>query len=53
MKNKLEIESADKEEEESVLNKAKMDENVAKHLEGKEIIKSIVVPNKIVNIVVK
>ena len=29
------------------------DEKVAKHLEGKEIIKVIVVPNKIVNIVVK
>ena len=29
------------------------DEKVAKHLEGKEIVKVIVVPNKIVNIVVK
>ena len=27
--------------------------NVKKHLEGKEIVKVIVVPNKIVNIVVK
>jgi leucyl-tRNA synthetase len=29
------------------------DEKVARHLEGKEIVKVIVVPNKIVNIVVK
>jgi len=29
------------------------EENVLKHLEGKEVIKTIVVPNKIVNIVVK
>ena len=32
---------------------AQEDEKVAKHLEGKEIVKIIVVPNKIVNIVVK
>ena len=32
---------------------AKSEENVKKHLEGKEIIKVIVVPNRIVNIVVK
>ena len=32
---------------------AMADEKVAKHLEGKEIVKVIVVPNKIVNIVVK
>ena len=47
------IEIEKDEEEESVLNKAKTSENVVKHLEGKEIIKTIVVPNKIVNIVVK
>ena len=29
------------------------EENVQKHLNGKELIKTIVVPNKIVNIVVK
>jgi len=29
------------------------EENIQKHLEGKEVIKTIVVPNKIVNIVVK
>jgi leucyl-tRNA synthetase len=32
---------------------AMADEKVAKHLEGKEIVKVIVVPNKIVNIVVR
>ena len=36
-----------------LLRLAKTNENVQKHLEGKEIIKEIVVPNKIVNIVVK
>ncbi|MBQ4263819.1 MAG: leucine--tRNA ligase [Bacilli bacterium] len=36
-----------------LLNKAKELENIQRHLEGKEIIKEIVVPNKIVNIVVK
>ena len=36
-----------------LLRLAKTNENVQRHLEGKEIIKEIVVPNKIVNIVVK
>ncbi len=36
-----------------VLKLAKEEENVSKHLEGKEIIKEIVIPGKIVNIVVK
>ena len=36
-----------------VLKLAKEEENVSKHLEGKEIIKEIVIPNKIVNLVVK
>ena len=39
--------------EEDVKEKAFNDEKVARHLEGKEIVKVIVVPNKIVNIVVK
>ena len=41
------------ENKETVLSIAKNHENVLKHIEGKEIIKEIVVPNKIVNIVVK
>ena len=39
--------------EDIVKEMAMKDEKVAKHLEGKEIVKVIVVPNKIVNIVVK
>lgn len=38
---------------EEVLNKAKALDNVIKNIEGKTIVKEIVVPNKIVNIVVK
>lgn len=41
------------EDEQSILAKAKQNENVGKHLEGKSIIKTIVIPGKIVNIVVK
>ena len=41
------------EDQEVVKKLAQEDEKVAKHLEGKEIVKIIVVPNKIVNIVVK
>ena len=41
------------EDKDSVINKAMDEENIQKHLEGKEVIKTIVVPNKIVNIVVK
>ena len=40
-------------DKDELLKLAKSQENVQKHLEGKEIIKEIVVPNKIVNIVVK
>ena len=36
-----------------VKEKALQEENVLKNIEGKEIVKVIVVPNKIVNIVVK
>lgn len=39
--------------EDVVLEAALSNENVSKHLEGMQIIKKIVVPNKIVNIVVK
>jgi len=41
------------EDKDSVIEKALNEENVQKHIEGKEVIKTIVVPNKIVNIVVK
>lgn len=41
------------EDKESVLQKARTQENVAKWLEGKEIVKEIYVPGKIVNIVIK
>ena len=41
------------EKKEIILAKAKKEENVLKHLNGKEIIKEIVIPNKIVNIVIK
>ncbi len=41
------------EEQDSVINKAMQVPNVLKFIEGKEIVKTIVVPNKIVNIVVK
>ena len=39
--------------EEDILQKAKDNENVKKYIEGKEIIKTIVIPGKIVNIVIK
>jgi len=41
------------EDKDSVIEKALAEENVKKHIEGKEVVKTIVVPNKIVNIVVK
>lgn len=41
------------EDKEKVLEKALSQEKIQKYIEGKEIIKTIVVPNKIVNIVVK
>ena len=41
------------EDEESIKNKALAEENVQKHIEGKTIIKTIVIPGRIVNIVVK
>jgi len=47
------IEISMNEEEAIVKEKAYSDANVQKHIEGKEIIKTIIVPNKIVNIVVK
>ena len=40
-------------DKDELLNIAKSQENVVKHIEGHEIIKEIVVPNKIVNIVIK
>ena len=41
------------EDEESIKQKATTDENVLRHTDGKEIVKIIVIKNKIVNIVVK
>ena len=41
------------EDDEKVKEIAMAEENVQKHLEGKEIIKTIVIKNRIVNIVVK
>ena len=41
------------ETKEDILKKAKQLESIAKWLEGKEIVKEIYVPGKIVNIVVK
>ena len=41
------------EQEEAIKQKALEQENVKKHIEGKEIVKVIVIKNKIVNIVVK
>ena len=43
-----------KDEDKTIIEElAKKEENVKKHLEGKEIVKVIIVPNRIVNIVVK
>ncbi len=39
--------------EDDILQKAKDNENVKKYIDGKEIIKTIVIPGKIVNIVIK
>ena len=47
------FEAATDTDKDELLKLAKSQENVKKHIEGKEIIKEIVVPNKIVNIVVK
>ncbi len=41
------------EEEETVRTKAISDPNVKKYLENKEIVKTIIVPNRIVNIIIK
>ncbi|SEK46361.1 leucine--tRNA ligase [Ruminococcus albus] len=50
---KAKLNIAKDEDKESVLAKAKADEAVAKVMEGKNVVKEIVVPNKLVNIVVK
>lgn len=47
------IEVTDKETTDEIKEKALQEENVKKYLEGKEIIKEIVIPNKIVNFVIK
>ncbi len=41
------------EDEESIKSKALSEENVKRHIEGKEVVKIIVIPGRIVNIVVK
>ncbi len=48
-----EIEIIKDEDQDSIIAKTKECPNVIKHIEAKEIIKTIVVPNKIVNIIVK
>lgn len=48
-----EIQISKDEDKDSVLAKAKENENVAKWLEGKTVVKEIYVPGKIVNLVVK
>jgi leucyl-tRNA synthetase len=40
-------------DDETVINTAKADEKIAKLLEGKEIVRSIVVKNKLVNLIIK
>ena len=47
------IEVTDKETTDEIKEKALQEENVKKYLEGKEIVKEIVIPNKIVNFVTK
>lgn len=47
------IETAANAGQEAVLALAKAERNVVKHIEGKEIVKEIVVPNKLVNVVVR
>jgi leucyl-tRNA synthetase len=47
------IKISDDDSEEDIKSKAKEEENVKKYLDGKEIVKEIVVPKKIVSIVVK
>ena len=39
--------------QEEILNLAKAEQNVVKHMQGKEIVKEIVVPDKLVNVVVR
>lgn len=51
LRGKIEVEVGA--EKDAILAQAKAEENVAKHLEDKEIVKEIFVPNKLVNIVVK
>lgn len=50
---RAEIQTQMDEEKDSILNKAMEQENVKKYVEGKDIVKTIVIPNKIVNLVVK
>ena len=46
--------NVNKDEEKEVLEKLALEhENVLKHIEGKQIVKTIIIPNRIVNIVVK
>lgn len=47
------IDVTDKETTDEIKEKALQEENVKKYLEGKEIIKEIIIPNKIVNFVIK
>jgi leucyl-tRNA synthetase len=47
------IEAAAEAPKEELLELARGSEKVAKHLEGKEVVKEIVVPGKLVNLVVR
>jgi len=51
LRGKIEVASAA--DKSTILSQAKANEQVAKHLEGKAIVKEIVVPGRLVNIVVK
>ena len=50
---RAQIEVAADAQEADVLSLARAQDNVAKHAEGKQVVKEIVVPNKLVNIVVR
>ena len=52
-KKRAEIEISPSATKEEILALAKVQDNVVKWIEGKELIKEIVVPNKLVNLVVK
>jgi leucyl-tRNA synthetase len=52
-KKRAEIETNPEASKDEIINLAKAQDNIKKWLDGKEIIKEIVVPNKLVNLVIK